>query len=773
MSGICNRLPADDAIDFNRDIRPLLSDRCFACHGPDAEHRKADFRIDDPEAATDWAIVPGDAAASEVIARITSDDADLVMPPPELNKPLTEQEIDLLNRWIDAGAEYAPHWAYVDPVWQSPPTVTNTAWVRNNLDPFILSRLEAEGLQPSPPAAPAQLVRRLAFDLTGLPPTPEMVRNFVADPSDQAYEALVDQLLSSERYGERLAVVWLDLVRYADTVGYHGDQDHSIAPYRDWVIDALNQNMPFDQFTREQLAGDLLPSPTIDQQIATGYNRLLQTSHEGGVQPKEYLAIYSADRVRNVSEVWLGGTLGCAQCHDHKYDPFSAKDFYAMAAFFADIDEARHFKEGSNALPTKRPPEIEVLRPSQRRQLAELQAQLATALEQQQTEPQIADIEQAIEEIRGTARTTMITKSVEPRPIRLLPRGNWLDDSGPLMDPQVPEFLGRDLSTDARPTRLDLANWLVDVEQGVGGLTARVMANRLWAMLMGTGISPSLGDFGGQGQPPSHPQLLDNLAVEFYRNGWDFKHLIRLIVLSQTYRQSSHCDQELRSLDPNNTLFARQHRKRLPAEMIRDNALAVGNLLVLTTGGVSARPYQPAGYYRHLNFPPRSYQADQNANQYRRGVFVHWQRQFLHPMLRAFDAPSREECTAQRAQSNTPLAALVLLNDPTFVEAARGLAWRLLSDDALTSDERRLEQAMMLAVSRTPDEFEQTTLLQSLDYHRQQFADDPERAEKLLSVGLAADTRAVETASFDKLELAAWSELARTILNLSEGIVRP
>jgi cytochrome c553 len=774
----------DQAINFNRDIRPLLSDRCFACHGPDAEHRQADLRLDIESEAKQYAIEPGSAANSLLVERITSDDPDMVMPPPEMAKPLTDEQIDRLRRWVDAGAPYETHWAYVPPRWHEPAKRGNAANDQTNwIDRLIADRWKDRGVAPADRADPVTLIRRLSFDLTGLPPTPEMIDRYAGDPSESNYRQIVDQMLQSELFGQRMAVVWLDLVRYADTVGYHGDQDHQIAPYRDWVIDALNANMPFDQFTRHQLAGDLIPEPTIDSQIASGYNRLLQTSHEGGVQVKEYLAIYSADRVRNVSAVWMGATLGCAQCHDHKYDPYTAKDFYAMAAFFADIDEERHFHEGSNALPTKRPPEIDVLRPADRQALRECEAELdqlrkqldsldASAEPQHRSdlEARITALKQQCDRIGATARRTMITVAKQPRQIRILPRGNWLDDSGPVVEPAVPEFLGRSLDLGRRPTRLDLANWLMDVEGGYGAMAARVMANRVWGVLFGQGLSESLDDFGGQGQPPHHPELLDNLAIEFYTSGWDLKHLMRTIVTSDAYRRESVATPDARKIDPANHLLTRQNRFRLPAEMIRDTALSIGGLLVLEDGGQSARPYQPEGYYRHLNFPERTYRADTDQNQYRRGVYVHWQRQFVHPMLRAFDAPTREECTARRARSNTPLAALVMMNDPTIVEAARGLAMRLLAAPA-DSDRQRIETGFRLAVSRAPEPREIELLQSSLDKAREEFAADPDAADALISIGLTPHGLSDDAGA--AAELAAWTELGRTLLNLSETITRP
>ncbi|MFI4877156.1 MAG: PSD1 and planctomycete cytochrome C domain-containing protein [Blastopirellula sp. JB062] len=785
-------------LDYNHDIRPILSENCFFCHGPDAEHRQADLRLDDEAAAKEYAVVPGDLESSEAFQRILSDDHDLRMPPPESGKKLTAEEIKLLRRWIEEGAHYAPYWAYVKPQRHDPPQVDDPAWSQTDIDRFLFDKMQSVQLAPAPPADKVTLIRRITFDLTGLPPTPSEVAAFVADDSPEAFEKVVDRLLASRHFGERLAIYWLDLVRYADTVGYHGDQDHNISPYRDYVLDAFNRNLPFDQFTREQLAGDLLPDSTLDQKIATGYNRLLQTTHEGGLQQKEYLAIYAADRVRNVSLVWMGATVGCAQCHDHKYDPYTIEDFYSLASFFADIDEAKHFTQGSNALPTRRPPEIKVNTRRERAELARLEAELAQLRRSQNAEekkpapvvsteetaapakdrppaepappqpltPHEKKLVDAIDKLKKAARLTMVTQAIEPREMRVLPRGNWLDDSGKLVSPAVPRFMGEVAASGDRATRLDLANWFVDPDRGAGGLTARVFVNRLWHLFYGVGLSKNLDDFGGQGEPPVHPELLDHLAIDFYEHDWDVKRMIKRMVLTAAYRQSSQTSDAARQLDPYNRYYSRQSRQRLPAEMIRDNALAISGLLNLEYGGPSVKPYQPAGYYRHLNFPKRSYQADQNDQQWRRGVYVHWQRQFLHPMLKAFDAPSREECTAQRTQSNTPLAALVLLNDPTFVEAARTFAARILSE-APADDAQRLKHAYQLALSREPRLDEASILTTVLTENRQAYQADPQAAAQLSQVGLKATAP-----QHDAAELAAWTQVARVILNLDETITR-
>lgn len=766
---------AADEIRFNRDIRPILSDACFACHGPDEAHREADLRLDVESSAKSLAIVPGDPEASELIARITTDDEDLLMPPPDTGKQLTPDEISKLKRWVQSGAPYEAYWAYQPPV-RHPIPATKSDWSKDPIDEFLLARQQREGMEPSPDADRRTLIRRLTLDLTGLPPTPEEVDAFVNDRRPTAYRRLVDRLLASPEFGERMAIYWLDLVRYADTVGYHGDQDHNISPYRDYVIEAINEDLPLDQFTREQLAGDLLPEPTVSQLVATGYNRLLQTSHEGGVQPKEYLAIYAADRVRNLSAVWMGATVGCAQCHDHKYDPFTLKDFYSLASFFADIDEAQHFKVGSNSLPTKRPPEMAVLSQWQQERLDAIDSQTeelnrrlesAGAEQADALRERVESLQAEREFLRDQTRMTMVTKSVEPREIRILPRGNWLDDSGPIVEPAIPEFLGSLPTQGRRSTRLDLADWMVDANDGIGGMTARVFVNRYWYLLFGRGLSPSLADFGGQGQPPTHPKLLDHLAVDFVEGDWSVKRIVRRLVLSRAYRQSSRTTESMLQLDPYNEYFARQARYRLPAELVRDNALAISGMLVSKVGGASVKPHQPAGYYRHLNFPKRLYVPDRGEGQYRRGIYTHWQRQFLHPMLSAMDAPSREECTAERPRSNTPLEALVMLNDPSMVDASIAFASRLLRQSAM-SELDRLRFGFQLATSRVPDADETDALLRFLELQKAYYADHPDEASALID---SADKYAITTSADDET-LAAWTAASRAILNLHETVSR-
>ena len=775
---LCSTRIVIGEIDFNRDVRPILSDKCFACHGPDEEGRKADLRLDiESEAKSDdlMAIVAGSAEDSEMFYRIHSEDEDELMPPPEIGKPLTQKEKQILEQWIEEGAVWADHWAYVPPVAHPTPKIKNKNWSTHWIDQFALADIEKANLMPARDAEPVALVRRLHFDLTGLPPNPDVVQSFQSDASPSFYSRLIDELLASPHFGERLATYWLDLVRYADTVGYHGDQPHNISPYRDWVINAFNENMPFDQFTREQLAGDLLPGSTTQQKVASGYNRLLQTTHEGGLQLKEYDAIYAADRVRNVSEVWMGATVGCAQCHDHKYDPYTIKDHYALASFFADLGD-RGFN--GNSLPTKRPPEIQIFTPEQQAKLDQLSQEIAGYLpkdiqlrlndldankskfarelkkakkdKKAHWDKKLAELEPkylkltdqaTINRYRNLANQrkkvenqgiwTMVSRAVKPRTMRVLPRGNWMDESGPVVLPSVPEFLGEIQADKKRLTRLDLANWLTDPQEGIGLLNARVLANRLWYLFFGKGLAPDLTDFGGQGTPPEHPELLDRLALSLVEKKWNIKAFIKDILLSRTYRQATL---------PPAGFESYQVARRLPAEFVRDNTLAISGLLVPTIGGNSVKPLQPEGYYRHLNFPPRKYQADKGEALGRRGLYVHWQRQFLHPMLKAFDAPSREECSAERPQSNTPLAALVLLNDPTFLEAAKSFAQKIILSGG-SSVEERLNYAFRLALSRSPDAFEQKTLAALFD------SKEPTTEEE-------------------------WTPIARAVLNLAETNLR-
>ena len=812
--------PLPAVVEFNRDIRPILSDNCFACHGPDLGQRQAGLMLHTEEGAFAdrdgrRAVVPGKPDQSELYRRVTSTDGGQRMPPPKAGKQLSKRQTELLRKWIEQGAKWQKHWSLIPPRRAAVPESRDPkAEVRNPIDAFVLARLEEEGLAPAPEADRRTLARRLAFDLTGLPPAPEQVEAFAADRSADAYEKLVEGLLASQHYGERLALYWLDLVRYADTGGYHSDNHRDIALYRDYVIRAFNANQRFDQFTLEQLAGDLLPDATAEQKVASGYNRLLMTTEEGGAQPKEYAAKYAADRVRNVSTVWLASTLGCAECHDHKFDPFTAKEFYQFAAFFADVKEKAVGRQDQTLLPTPeqaaklkhlddrlaplrkeldtQTPELDAalakweesaraagakglpkeaaaalaVEPAkrterQKQDLAKYYRGIAPALEP--ARKKLAELQREKDALQKTVPSTLVSEAVAPRMMRVLPRGNWLDDSGEVVNPAVPASLARLGAKDRRATRTDLARWMVAAENP---LVARVFVNRLWKLFFGQGLVRTLDDFGSQGAWPTHPALLDWLAVEFRESGWDVKHLVRLLVRSRTYRQSSAAGDVLRQRDPYNLLLARQARFRLDAEAVRDNALAVSGLLVRRAGGPSARPYQPAGYWAMLNFPKREWQNDKGEGLYRRGLYTYWCRTFPHPSLAAFDAPSREECTVERPRSNTPLQALVLLNDPTYVEAARAFAERIVREGG-TEMEGRIQFAYRQALMREARPEERTVLTGLYRQHLEQYRADKKAAEALLTVGDRPAPKDIEAA-----ELAAWTSVARVLLNLHETITR-
>jgi hypothetical protein len=750
-------------VSFVSDVRPVLSDKCFACHGPDASTREADLRLDDLQSVLDaGSIVPGEPDESELMRRMLSEDPDQQMPPPAAHKELTEEEIEIIRRWIQQGARYEQHWSYRPLIRPAVPTI-NRNRVGNPIDAFILQQLTNENHDLSPAADKTTLIRRLYFDLLGVPPSDDEVQSFLADESVDARQRLIDRLLRDQRYGERMAVHWLDLVRYADTIGYHSDSHREVSAYRDYVIDAFNQNMPFDQFTIEQLAGDLLPNPTLSQRIASGYNRLLQTTGEGGAQAKEYIAIYAADRVRNVSAVWMGQTVGCAQCHDHKYDPITSKDFYSLAAFFADVTE----------IPVGlQPPNLMLPDPDQQQRIERLEAAIADLKATAETDSPTADqaqqqlkqTEQELDELRKSVRTTLITEALaEPRVTRVLARGNWLDEGGEIVEPSVPEFLPHQTITDRRANRLDLASWLVADDNP---LTARTFVNRLWKLFFGHGLSRNLDDLGGQGEVPTHPELLDWLAVEFRDSGWDVQGLIRLMLNSETYAQVSTVSDQQRATDPKNRRFGRQSRWRVEAEFVRDTALSLSGLLAdQQLGGQSVKPYQPAGYWQHLNFPPREWEADEGEKLYRRSLYTFWCRTFPHPSLIAFDAPSREECTAERPRSNIPQQALVLLNDPIFVEAARVFAARII--DSGQSTEQRLRWAIREALSRPPQEAEVALLQQLYQDQKTQYSQSSELARQLLSVGKSPLPNEV-----DPVELAAWTQVGRAIINFYETTAR-
>ncbi|HMF16011.1 MAG TPA: PSD1 and planctomycete cytochrome C domain-containing protein, partial [Gemmataceae bacterium] len=763
-------------IDFARQIRPILSENCFRCHGPDHEERKAKLRLDIKASAFGklrsggHAIVPGNSKKSELIARITDQDPSVRMPPAKINKHLTPQQIELLRQWIDQGAEWHEHWAFVPPARPELPKVKKKDWPRNGIDHFILARLEKEGLQPSPETDRATLIRRLTLDLTGLPPTPAEVNAFLADKSPNAYEKVVDRLLKSSHYGERMALEWLDAARYADTHGYHIDAGRDMSRWREWVIDAFNRNLPFDQFTVDQLAGDLLPKATLAQKVASGFNRNHMINFEGGAIPQEYHAAYIVDRVNTTATVWLGLTVACAQCHDHKYDPISQKEFYQLYAFFHNVPENGLDGSRGNAAP--------VLKAPSRAQQKELDALAKEAkdIEKQLALPKsdgkklrarLAKIQQEKAQIEKNIPTTMVMEEMgKPRDTFVLIRGQY-DKPGQKVHAGVPAALPP-LPTGAPANRLGLARWLVSPDNP---LTARVIVNRYWQMIFGTGLVKTAEDFGSQGEQPSHPELLDWLAVEFRepssaplgvggKTHWNIRGMVRLIVTSSTYRQSSRVTPELLAKDSDNRLLARGARFRLQAEFIRDQALAVSGLLNREIGGPSVFPYQPAGLWQELasrtdskNWSAQFFVQSHGKDLYRRSMYTFWKRTSPPPQMIALDAPDREVCTVRRSRTNTPLQALILMNDPTYVEASRKFAERIMTEAKTT--EERITLGFRLATARNPNEKEIAVLKKVLDKQLAVYRQDTKAAMKLLAIGESSRDENRQPA-----ELAAWTIVA-------------
>ena len=754
-------LHAEDRVQFNRDVRLILADNCFLCHGPDPGRRQAELRLDVRDSAVESsAVVPGKPSESMLVRRILSDDPNERMPPPDSKKQLTEPQKQILRRWIAEGAEYQKHWAY------EPPIKTEVPKGENGVDFLMQRRLSEIGVLPAPPADRRTLIRRLSSDLIGLPPTWEETTAFLSDDRPDAYERLVDQLLANPHYGERMALGWLDVVRFADTIGYHSDNPRNVWPYRDWVIASFNDNKPFDRFTLEQIAGDLLPDATVQTRVGSAFNRLLLSTEEGGAQPKDYEARMLTDRVRAIGAAWLGQTTGCAQCHDHKFDPFTLRDFYSLGAFFADIREpiVGHLEEG-----------MPVFSSDQERQFAEWEKQLAAArkeLESLSGKPEdeknqkeaMARLESERKKLLDSLPRCLVSESLpQPRVVRIFPRGNWMDETGEIVQPALPQYLPQPVVADRPLNRIDLARWLTSRENP---LTARVVVNRLWKQFFGSGLSRVLDDLGSQGEPPRNSELLDWLACKFVDSGWDIKHLVRIIVTSRTYRQASFVTAERRAVDPDNREFARQSAHRLEAELIRDSALSISGLMSQQIGGPSVKPYQPAGYWDNLNFPQRQYAADVGPLQYQRGLYVWWQRTFLHPSLLAFDAPSREECCAERARSNIPQQAMALLNDPTYVEASRAFATQILTNAPQATNER-IVWAFQRSLQRLPRPNESATIEKLLESHRTYYRDHPEAAAALLKVGAY-----VSPEELDPIEVAVWTHVARVLFNLHESITR-
>ncbi|PAY21526.1 chromosome segregation protein [Rhodopirellula sp. SM50] len=776
----------EQTVSFNHQIRPILSDTCFFCHGPDEEDRQADVRLD----------IAGQVDLTELVSRITSDDPDTLMPPPDSNKSLSPEQIALLTRWVQSGARYEKHWSFAPPAKVTPPTIAGADDSKDEIDQFVIAKLRERGFTPNDAADKRTLIRRVTMDLTGLPPTRSEIHTFLNDPSPHAYESLVDRLLESPHYGEHMARYWLDLVRFADTNGLHHDHYREMTPYRDWVIRAFNENLSFDTFTVAQIAGDLYEQPTTDQLIASGFNRLHLIIDRGTALPEESFMRNVVDRVSAVGTAFLGLTLECAVCHDHKYDPITQRDFYQFYAFFNNFDGEPE-TGGRRGLDFKRglqPPYLELPSESQREELEQLNQQIADVqsslkkLERkqksngqggqaaeseeqdraaektkQQLSDQLAQLQASRDQLIESIPATLIMKEREDvRPAHILVRGNY-DQPGEVVTRDTPGFLPPLESDRPTKTRMDLAKWLVDSDNP---LTARVAVNRFWQQLFGVGIVKTSEDFGAQGEPPSHPELLDYLTNRFVDSGWDVKALIRKIVLSQTYRQSSAAPQERFIADPQNRLLARGSRYRYDAEVIRDQVLAVSGLLNPTLYGKSVKPPQPEGLWKIVAMPysyPRVFEPDEGDKIYRRSVYSFWKRGLPPPQMTIFDAPTRESCSARRERTNTPLQALVLMNEQQYFVAARTLASRLLQTEA--SDRQRIEIAYETITSKIPSENALNRMTDALEQFRAVYRDHPDASQKLISQDGPAILPA-DGPEPSNTDLAAMTMLVHSLLNL-------
>jgi len=939
-------LSARESLQFNRDVRPILSDHCYACHGPDERSREAELRLDKRDSALGTnligaAIVPGKPELSELVFRIESEDEEELMPPPKLHKPLSVEEKKILVRWIAEGAEYEKHWSFEGPQSPAPPKPGLSAKVVNPIDSFVFGQLEKQGLEPSSPANRETLIRRVTLDLTGLPPSPEEVDAFTRDREAKAYERLVDRLMDSTAYAERRAQDWLDLARYADTRGFADDKTRNVWPWRDWVIRAIDQNMPFDQFTIEQLAGDMLADPTPEQLLATGFHRNAPQARGMTYPVEEYRIKGVIDRVNVIGRVWLGLTLDCAECHDHKFDPITQRDYYSILALFNNVEHSGSgFGQGGPTLKYKLPKKIE--EPDKASERQRLQRALARARKELpepsliknervigkwdeptvlkdpekyaltgnltisakiRTREPVADIvskydwrgkqrsyvfgiggeadrdgipghlffwvssraetfngitvygsqpindgeerqvavefaagksvrlfvdgiedkaarlkgkvpsfiaksdrplaigsgydgrpnatayrfEGELSEVRISDRALgdelsigragdkvaalrdelrkldgpesseetvdavpIMRERAKPRETYVHVRGNFLN-KGEQVAPSVPKFFEIPQSFQPR-NRLEFARWLVN---GKNPLVARVVVNRFWQSYFGHGLVRTPDDFGAQGTPPTHPRLLDWLASEFVRSGWDSKHIHRLIVTSATYRKSARIIPGTLKTDPENLWLAHMPRVRLPAEQIRDQALAVSGLLNRKIGGSPVFPVQTAGYWERRVLPGK-WKESPGKDRYRRTMYTYWRRMALHPTLELLNAPARENCVVRRNVSNVPTQALALLNDPIFVEAASAFARRLLGEVKNDTVER-LDRAFRLALGRLPDQSERKAFLRFLEEQVEDLAKDEQAVRKIAG----------------ERELAAWTLACSVLLNLDETITRP
>ncbi len=737
-----------DSIDFSFHIKPILSDRCFACHGPDKNavegglslHKAEDAYAAIGENLDRYAIVPGDVANSELVSRIFNEDPNMVMPPEESNLILSAYEKELFKKWIEQGAVYKKHWAFVPPVKPVVPKVENEGWGKNEIDKFVLKKLELEGFSPSKKASKEQLIRRAFFSITGLPPSAEQVNAFLNDTTEEAYEKIVDSLLNTVAYAEYMAADWMDVARYADTHGYQDDFERTMWPWRDWVIHAFNKNMSYDEFITYQLAGDMIPNATKESILATGFNRNHKITAEGGVIPEEYRIEYVEDRTNTFGTAFLGMTMECARCHDHKYDPLSQKDHFQLFGFFNNIDE-KGLMANAQEIPE---PYITVSKKDAKGVLDFVNM----------TNSPTAKVE------------VMVMKDMsKPRETFVLNRGVY-DQPADQVFPGTPEAI-LPFPEEFPKNRLGLAKWLFHEDHP---LTARVAVNRIWQRMFGKGLVESSYDFGNQGALPSHPELLDFLAIKFQKEGWNVKNIIKFMALSETFQQSSEISEEMQEKDPENTYLSRASRLRLSAEMIRDQALKISGLLNDEVGGPSVKPYQPEGIWEETTGggggSTSTYIQSSGKDLYRKSLYTFWKRTVPPPSMMTFDAASRDLCTVKRQETNTPLQALVLLNDPQLIEAARALAFKSIG---VIGKEPKGQIAYIFqnATSRAPSEEEMAILTNFYQDALRKIETGEVVTEEYLSIGEFA-----VVSDISQKDLAALALTAHTILNLDETISR-
>ncbi|MFT7632154.1 MAG: hypothetical protein ACI87E_003203 [Mariniblastus sp.] len=753
--GVCVSLSADDErVDYASQVQPILSAKCWNCHGPDANTREADLRLDLRSAALHVLETNSDESA-ELVSRIKTDDADLQMPPSSTKKPLTNGEIDILQSWIEQGAEYESHWSFKPPTRQTIPNVSISKQFSNEIDAFIREKLATSELSPAPTADRETLIRRLSLDVTGLPPTPAEIRSFLDDQSTSAYEDLVDRLLASPRYGEHMAVPWLDAARYADTDGYQNDRYRYMHVWRDWVILALNDNKPYDEFLVEQIAGDMLPNATLKQQIATGFCRNHRINSEDGSIPNEWHVENVVDRVDTLSTAVMGLTIGCARCHDHKFDPISAKEYYQLFAYFNNVPEWGVGPNNGNS-----PPFIDVPKSWPNLTAEENVARVPDPVKLRRSREK--DDGNGLKRPQaGNKNTVMVMHEMEsPRDTFLLVRGQFDEpDQTEKLSPGVPDSLAG-FSTTTPTNRLELARWLVEPQHP---LTARVAVNRMWQHFFGIGLVKTSENFGLQGELPSHPRLLDWLAVEFVENDWDVKAIQKRILMSATYRQSSSVSELHRAIDPSNRLLARGPRIRLHPFSLRDSMLASSGLLVEKLGGEPTMPYMPPKIWRSIS--NNKYVQDKGDQLYRRSVYTFWRRTIPPPTMVNFNAAEREVCLVRKDRTNTPLQALTQMNNVTFVESARFLGERMMNHSK--DDQAAIEFGFQLLMARKPSVLEIPLLVKACATFKTQFQLTPESAEQLLSVG--------EKPRDKKLNVVRHASLTMTaslMMNLDEAITK-